>query len=339
MPYLQDIVSESGNHYFVYNSEEYKWVETSIETSAFTEKPDLLVSHPAFVKKKSPFKCNDENLNKMRRLNDRYGILAAWKLRSFIGLTCEAKQNISNSAFGEVINYGAHICHGKHGPTRTRLLLFDKKELWLIESVNGGVSQVVCCKWTDGGSRTLLKEFLLQNWLVKVIDQSCKKFGLAIECDSFLGSGAFGYVFRVKRVSDGKQLALKVTGWEEKYILRLELEYRRMEKAHLVCPEEVMGVEEDGFAVFEHGAAILLSDVGDHYSRLDPQSIMDSLKQLHQNRILHGDARLENIVWVNGKPCWIDFAESSFEFAPMSQAAEYEQLRESILDRFRYNAL
>ncbi|KAG7349956.1 hypothetical protein IV203_012553 [Nitzschia inconspicua] len=155
----------------------------------------------------------------------------------------------------------------------------------------------------------------------------CKSF---LDCEGKTKSGV-SYCGRPQHVDRGS--------WEDKYILRLELEYRRMHKAHLVCPEEVMGVEEDGFAVFENGASLLLSDVGDHYSRLDPQSIMDSLKYLHQNRILHGDARLENVVCVNGKPCWIDFAESSFEFAPMSQAAECEQLRASILDRFRYNAL
>ncbi|KAG7349078.1 hypothetical protein IV203_011675 [Nitzschia inconspicua] len=230
MPYLQDIVSESGNQCFIYNSEEYKYGLKPASKHLPLTKSLMCLLH-------------DQNY---------YGILAAWKLRSFIGLTCEAKQNISNSSFGEVIDYGAHICHGRHAPIMTHLLMFDKQEHWLVEIMKGAVSQVVRCKWTDGGSRTRLKESILQNWLVEVIDQSCKKFGLTIECDSFLGSGAFGYVFKAKRVSDGKKLALKVTGWEDQYILRLELEYRRMHEAHLVCPGEVMGVEEDGFAVFEN---------------------------------------------------------------------------------------
>ncbi|KAG7372613.1 hypothetical protein IV203_018756 [Nitzschia inconspicua] len=298
MPYLQDILLEEGNNLSVYNSEEYKWIETSCEPSAFNEKPDLLISHPAFVNRKIPFQSDDERLKTLRRLNDQFGVLAAWELRSFIGLTCEAKLSISNAAFGDVINYGAHICFGNHAPSRTRLMLFDKNEFWLVQSVKGAVSRVVCSKWTHGGSRKLLKDFIPQHWLVKVIHPACEKFNLGIDCDSFLGSGAFGYVFRANRLSDGRQLALKVTGGKERNICRLEVEYNRMMRAHHVCPGEVMGVEEDGFADFEKGAALLMSHVGEPFSSLNPQSIMDSLKSLHQNHILHGDARLENVLCV-----------------------------------------
>ncbi|KAG7343447.1 protein kinase domain containing protein [Nitzschia inconspicua] len=338
MPYLQDILLEEGNNLSVYNSEEYKWIETSSEPSAFNEKPDLLISHPAFVNRKIPFQCDDEHLKKLRRLNDQYGVLAAWELRSFIGLTCEAKLSISDAAFGDVINYGSHICFGKHAPPMTRLMLFDKNEFWLVQSVKGAVGTVVCSKWTHGGSRKLLKDFIPKHWMVKVIHQACEKFNLAIDCDSFLGSGAFGYVFRVNRLSDGRQLALKVTGGKEKNICRLEVEYTRMMKAHRMCPGEVMGVEENGFADFERGAALLMSQVGEHFSSLSPQSIMDSLKNLHQNHILHGDIRLENVVCVDGKPCWIDFADTEFDFNPRSQAAEREQLRGLIKEQYEYNA-
>jgi hypothetical protein len=64
------------------------------------------------------------------------------------------------------------------------------------------------------------------------------------------------------------------------------------------CPDEVMGVEENGFAIFDDGAVLLLSDVGEHYSMLSksPQASMDSLRSLHQNQILHGDDRVENVV-------------------------------------------
>ena len=58
-------------------------------------------------------KCDkDPKLKDMRRNEDKFGVLSKWKLRDFIGLTCEAKQCVGNDGFGEVINYGKHICFG-----------------------------------------------------------------------------------------------------------------------------------------------------------------------------------------------------------------------------------
>ena len=51
-------------------------------------------------------------------------------------------------------------------------------------------------------------------------------------------------------------------------------------------------------AEFEDGAVLLLSSVGAPYSELAPKDILASLDALHENGILHGDARLENVVCV-----------------------------------------
>jgi hypothetical protein len=52
-------------------------------------------------------------------------------------MTVEAKQTIDNEGFGQIINYGSHICcHGygvgDDGPDITKLMLVDKKVFWLI---------------------------------------------------------------------------------------------------------------------------------------------------------------------------------------------------------------
>ena len=95
-----------------------------------------------------------------------------------------------------------------------------------------------------------------------------------------------------------------------------------------------MGLEEDCFHVFENGAALLMSEVGDHFSRLSPQSIVDSLKILHENGIIHGDARLENVVSVNNRPCWIDFAEADFYDMPEVMDRELVELCDRVKARF-----
>ena len=203
-PHLEDLVRSIGTvNYSVFNSEQYKWIETSretTETTIYNEKPDLIICDPAIIEAKPPFKIsNDPVLQQMRRDTFKYGILSPWKLRDFIGITCEAKQSIDNEGFGEVINYGAHLCFGKHGSETTRLLLFDKKELWLVHVVKGMVATVTTCKWLDHGSKHLLRDFIRQPALSKLLTEARQRLHLTVGTDSFLGAGAFGFVFRAVR--------------------------------------------------------------------------------------------------------------------------------------------
>lgn len=115
-----------------------------------------------------------------------------------------------------------------------------------------------------------------------------------------MGAGAFGYVFCAHCETDGKEIALKITVNQgtSGAVERLESEKEKMIVAKEKCPEHVVGVEEDGFKVFTDGAVLLLSSVGEHYSKLVPQDIVNSLNVLHSNGILHGNPRLENVVCV-----------------------------------------
>ena len=335
-PYLEELVRDTVSC-SVFNSEEYKWIETSAETTIYNEKPDLIIMHPAFINRKPPFKCEkDKVLEEMRRDGDLYGVLSQWKLRDFIGLTCEAKQSIDNQAFGEVINYGAHLCFGTHGSVATRLMLFDKRVFWLVDCVQGVVASVVTCRWIDEGSRQLLRDFVRQPVLPRLLNDACAHFNLTVKSDSFLGAGAYGFVFRAQR-ADGIFVALKTVLKQDAdtNIQRLEAEKEKTIRAKNACPDEVVGVEEDGFHTFEDGAALVLSAVGDHFSTLSPQGIVDSLKRLHKSGIIHGDARLENVVGVNGKPCWVDFADSDLLLqAPLLMEREMNGLIGCVQERF-----
>jgi len=341
-PHLEKIFCNGDIEFSVFNSEQYKWIETTSETSAYNEKPDLLICHPAIASRKKPFHSRDTVLNQMREKHSyEYGVLSNWKLRDAVGLTCEAKVSIDNKGFGEVINYGAHLCFGKDGAERTRLILFDKTQCWLVGVVKGSVSDVTTFQWRDEGSASLLRDFIRQSPLTKALTAACQKFHVAVGTDSFLGAGAFGFVFRATRCSDGRFVALKVVYGSRDGVQRLERESIIMNKAHGECPDEVMGVEEDGFAILEDGlsGALLLSQVGEHYSNLVPQSILDSLKTLHRSGILHGDARLDNVVCVDGKPVWIDFADARLLPGLMtSQQDELENLKACVKKTFRYNA-
>jgi hypothetical protein len=137
---------------------------------------------------------------------------------------------------------GAHICFGKHAPVMTRLLLFDKKQFCLVECVKGTAAQIDCCLWTAGGPREFLKDFLPQNWLSKVIGEACERCSVIVGCDSFLGSGAHGYVFKARRCEDGREIAMKVSGGRyHAKVVRLQMELERMKVANKRCPDASHG--------------------------------------------------------------------------------------------------
>jgi hypothetical protein len=141
-----------------------------------------------------------------------------------------------------------------------------------------------------------------------------------------------------------KGLALKIcvsgfTG-DSNIVRRLDSEHRKMLQAYEKCPNVVMKIEEDGFQHLfdknqeEVGAAILLSHVGRDCSNLSPERIIDSLKELHSKKILHGDARLANIVSVIGNPMWIDFFESDVGASPFFYDEELKNLELEIQEKF-----
>ena len=103
------------------------------------------------------------------------------------------------------------------------------------------------CSWDEGGSRRLLLDFIPETTL----KNACAYFNLTVSSNSFLGSGAFGFVFRAQR-ADGVDVALKIvlkshggTGGPDKNVERLSFEKQKMLRAKELCPDEVMGLEED----------------------------------------------------------------------------------------------
>jgi hypothetical protein len=336
-PHLETVF---GSAWAVVNSEENKWLKTS-DDATYSQKPDLFVCHKAMYKPRDPFRLKNNPkasraLLKLRKDSTRFGILADWRLRMCIGLTLEAKTNITNRGIGEVINYGAHICFGD-GPDSTRVLLFDKTELFLIKITGGKPSNITKCNWTDAGSRSLLQQFVLVDPITDILIKACNHYGLFVTEDAFLGAGAFGFVFCVHRSSDHKQLALKIVLDVNHNVPELEAEKALLVQAKSLCPDQVIGIEESGFFAFERGAVLLLSQVGKPYKSLLPLDILESLETLHFNGIIHGDARVENVLSCDGKPCWIDFRNSRYlgiQESPLLKKEDWDFLRQSIADGF-----
>ncbi|CAJ1944894.1 unnamed protein product [Cylindrotheca closterium] len=145
-----------------------------------------------------------------------------------------------------------------------------------------------------------------QDPLIKVLDKACFELGLVPEENGYLGSGAFGLVFKVCD-QNGVAFALKIVPDVDDNVAELQKQMSITNEATRKCPHLIVGVEEDSFRKFgKLGAALLFSEVGNHYSSLSKKAIIDCLQELHENNVVHGDARVENIVCVNGRAKWID---------------------------------
>ena len=327
----------------VVNSEEYAWLETCRDPR-YNQKPDLVFCHRAIYTPRDPPRIKGKKVANMRRENDKFGVLTDWVLRDCIGATGEAKLKIDNKAFGEVINYGAHLCmnSGRDSPpNEVRLVLFDKVEFWLVEIVKGFVSGVTTCGWTVEGSKTLLSSFPFSSpeWM-KLLDAACDHSDLVVQADAFLGNGAFGRVFRVHRNNEDcahrKALALKLVlpGDNQANIVDLDYERQSLNEARGECQDNVMGVEDDAFSDPKIGRSsiLLLSSVG---AKVEPscyERAITSLAKLHEKKILHGDPRLANLVSSGRKLLWIDFRSAKLRTdSPFGFVKDMKTLIESLL--------
>jgi hypothetical protein len=300
---LEDILDKSVH---LVNSEEFRWLQTSEDTK-YNQKPDMFICHPAMYTKQDPWTRATKIKN--RSETDKFGKLSDWALRDCLAATLEAKLKITNQAIGEAANYGDHILAGDYAPLYAKLVLFDKTKFLLMVAFSQGHFDFIECTWTTPGSKKLLRDFPVYDnpWTV-LVKEACQKWQLEIARDdngsAWLGKGATGRVFRVKKAGSDKQMALKVVEKEKVSQLSIEKEMLRnaAAKCDFVMPiEEAMSQDPD--------FAMLMSHVGTPVEQNQYQDVITLLSKLHQKRFLHGDPRLANVVVFEDKLYWIDFMD------------------------------
>ncbi|KAF4147543.1 hypothetical protein GN958_ATG03262 [Phytophthora infestans] len=126
-------------------------------------------------------------------------------------------KDLEGAPFGQVVRYTQHLF--PKGPGSA--VLFNRKLFWLIESINSAVVRVTEAAWVMEGSKALFRDFITKNlspWVTR-LTAACSTLNVeVVEGDAFLRHGAFGRVFKVKRVGqDGDVLALKIV---EKFSIR-----------------------------------------------------------------------------------------------------------------------
>ena len=315
-PFFEEALGEESDIRVV-NSEEYPWLVTRSRSPRYNQKPDNIFCSGAIYSQRGAFHSDDGELLRIRRDTDKFGVLSDWRLRDCIDATGEAKLRIDNAGLGEVVNYARHICFRK-GTTRTKLILYDKTEFWLVFVLKGDISHIQTCGWNVPGSRRILTDFfhLGRSPWIELLNSARDHWQLTVSHDAFLGMGTFGRVFKVSSRGQGGDrtnfMALKLVlpGDSAERPLELLKEKEQIDAAALLLPQAV--VHARAFHNFEqYGAALLLEHVGGEVTRTVWRQVFVTLGNLHEVNIVHGDSRIRNCILVEGSARWIDFRTSA----------------------------
>jgi hypothetical protein len=329
-PSLQDIVQEAsvvvGYKLVLVNCEKHEWV-VDTDKHASNTGPDLLVAPPAF------FKWNEsEDDEKHGGDGFVFGEPSEWHLRDSLQGLVEIKKKIEKATVGQIMCV-ADRC-SRQSPSGARIdekrirvnffLLGDTTEFYLMECLGKEAVHCTFGEWTDAGSREAVVNFLAQkplhnSWL-HAITELCDAFSVTIveptrQDRCFLGLGADGRAFQVQSV-EGERYALKVTLGDsrcsnifeeyQKYIIFKDILVKSGSFVSLV------GHHVDDNRQF---AGLMIKPVGEplRTTKKHIMSALSSLKALTGAGLKHGDARVQNVVWVTsmGKAVWLDLRSAS----------------------------
>jgi hypothetical protein len=341
------------------NSEEYAWIPQRAGFTTNYLAPDHFVAPHYLIKFREPY------LNAPLIENGEYGTFPVMNAKKSIVAIGDAKKKLDSQAEGEFMRLLA--CASCSTETLfLRGFVYDCETCVLMTALSGAISQYTSVKWTTPGSRSLIcdyfrgREFLWD----EALRTACAALNVRVQRFStrthdndggktcILGEGAVGRVFRVTReVEEGnapQELALKVAlGQEAGDELESECEVASNLAATLddviirPIPQTLWsGVcGADAWRV----SAFLLNLVGEPFhhpediSDADGRLILETLSDLHDGGIVHGDARYKNVVRVsvNGRRQlrWIDRGRSR-SGSSLLFAKEVASFFESMGDRY-----
>jgi len=267
-------------------------------------KPDVFVgAHTGVYKSRvSETKSVDVQVLRGAQPLARFGP-CYWDLRDsvFIG---ECKLKVKNDGVGELLNKLGHLDTTVHMNARMRGFIFDAEECWLIESIAMKGVTLKRVPWTAGGSEKEIRNFFSWNQGWHAITDMCQRLNVEIvQGEPYLGMGARGRVFRVRRVDGHPEdhHALKVVQAKDQQNVKKE-HARLMHEAEIGrCPLLVRPTSLlhriDGLLGYT------MQPIGRSVRSLwNPNLIpdaMNSLRALHCYGLLHGDPRLENLLLVD----------------------------------------
>ena len=146
-----------------------------------------------------------------------------------------------------------------------------------------------------------------------LVRQRTQKVSDVYEKVEMLGAGAFGAVYKVKRVSDNLYRSLKeipkehIEGKEDEIKNEVEI-LKKLDHPNIMKIYEYFEDENNLYLVFEFCDSGDLSKKHDDYGDLDEFTLKFIMYQLfiavnflHINKIVHGDIKRENVTFLNTK--------------------------------------
>ncbi len=245
----------------------------------------------------------------------------------------EAKMGpLTDAHFGELVTYQRLI------PGECRGMLFNGTHFWLFASLHGQAMRLVKGAWAALGSASRVRRFFDDEApppppLVPLLRQLLAALRLRpapMGGSAYLGGGGSGRVFAVARVREDvaaqPRMALKVVvsaagGWWASSLTR---EFQAMQHAAAQGAPVVAVVAGSLQLLDGVGGGFLLARCGVPFgapaSRAACAAAFTSLAALHACDVLHGDARLPNLLRLDGAAAWVDLSANAVARAEFPQA-------------------
>jgi hypothetical protein len=341
------------------NSEQFKWLDNlrSPLRPDMRLKPDLFVTPRVFVEEREGTGSQgtgDEFI---------FGLLADRRLQGdgCVSELYEAKvDELTLKHLGELVSYHRLI------PGECRGMLFNGRHFWLYASHDGDPLKLLRGAWAAPGSASCVRRFFDDGAppppLVPLLRQLLSALRLRPAPDSggssFLGGGGSGRVFAVQHVEHddagasrraAPRLALKVVpaAASASWLSDLDVEFKALQDAAKLGAPVVPVVADSLRALQGLGGGFLLAHCGAPFdataSAAACAAAFAALAALHACGIMHGDARLPNLLLVRGRAAWVDLAvgtlaSTEHDTRAVSFRADADTLTQSVLKAAGVNA-
>jgi hypothetical protein len=279
------------------NSENFTWLPDPRGSTDADLKPDLVTVYNAFVHYKHASIDQDQGdpAKASAYLFGKVFAGAAWP--QVITGIFEAKMgNLGNEEIGRSLLYLKRI------PGLARCMLFNTENFLLLDCCEGTPARASVCLWTEPGSLRHLQKFFERQTpkICQLLDFALTAMGVSLrvcpDSPAYLGSGAFGHVFRVER--DGHEFALKIVLGSVDAQRDVFQEYARIQEAerHHV---PVIAAVGDSLVSCDLGACYMMVEVASRAPATtlsDLKRAISCLSALHSTGLYHGDARFPNLL-------------------------------------------
>jgi len=343
-PILRSIINST--YCCLSNCENYNWLNKYSYQLDFTYalKPDFLVMPKLFLELKLP------NKSPAPPADFIFGIPMHPCLNSTVSKLFEGKYEgsnwltpIKNEDLACAFRYGYYLSYFQPDE-ECIVVLYNPYEYYVIVMKNQILTDIKKCCWKVKGSlkylQTILNEPCSQDYLIMGLYQLIEYFKLDGKIYDFLGRGATGYVFQVKKNNCYKALALKIVIINDKQKLEFsDREISTMVKYksnHATTEMIIQYIDYREVIVGNNNTSvrgILFDEVG---SKVDVNSekvrkkLFIGLFKLHSKGFIHGDPRHYNALSVNGNIKWIDLHGGSLDPTSTNLSDDLRSLISSI---------